>query len=278
MSSISNVGGASGAGAGARGGLTARSVLLSVLLGADPPRMPVRLLVQTTELFGISEGTTRTALSRMVAAGEVEAVMKDAAVRAYEITAGRLLERQARYTVSRRGRTHAWHDEWIQAVVGAEGRRTAADRAALRAMLDAARLAELREGLWLRPDNLDELPPTGTGELVGSRELQWFRTVPDGDPVSLAARLWDLPGWARAADDLRRRIDTLLAPLEAGDRRPLADGFVLSAAVLRHLQTDPLLPAELLPARWPGDALRHEYDRYDAAWRAVLQDWFRQHQ
>ena len=31
---------------------------------------PVGLLVRTTDLFGISEGTTRTALSRMVAAGE----------------------------------------------------------------------------------------------------------------------------------------------------------------------------------------------------------------
>lgn len=56
--------------AGART-LTARSVLLSVLLGTDPPRLPVGLLVRTTELFGIAEGTTRTALSRMVATGEL---------------------------------------------------------------------------------------------------------------------------------------------------------------------------------------------------------------
>jgi phenylacetic acid degradation operon negative regulatory protein len=45
--------------------------------------------------------------------------------------------------------------------------------------------------------------------------------------------------------------------------------------VLRHLQADPLLPAELLPARWPGSALRADYDRYDAAYRSTLRAWFR---
>ena len=59
------------------------------------------------------------------------------------------------------------------------------------------------------------------------------------------------------------------------DTRALAPGFVMSAAVLRHFQADPLLPSELLPARWPGAALRDEYDRFDAAYRAVLREWFR---
>jgi DNA-binding transcriptional regulator PaaX len=44
--------------------------------------------------------------------------------------------------------------------------------------------------------------------------------------------------------------------------------------VLRHFVADPLLPRELLPRRWPGDALRGDYDRYDAAYRAVLSHWY----
>ena len=38
----------------------------------------------------------------------------------------------------------------------------------------------------------------------------------------------------------------------------------------------PLLfpPPELLPQDWPGPALREQYDRYDAAYRATLRDWF----
>ena len=49
----------------------ARSLVLSVLLGLEPPVLPVRSLVAVGELFGIAPGTMRTALSRMVAAGEL---------------------------------------------------------------------------------------------------------------------------------------------------------------------------------------------------------------
>src|SRR5579862_9666620 len=75
--------------------LTARSVVASTLLGVEPPRLPTRLLVRSGELFGISQGTTRVALSRMVAAGEL--VVEG---NAHEL-AGRLLERQARQQASR---------------------------------------------------------------------------------------------------------------------------------------------------------------------------------
>ena len=99
MSMIRNT----GRGTSARWPLTARSVLLSVLLGSDPPRLPVLLLVRTTGLFGIAEGTTRTALSRMAAAGEVQALGG-----AYELSAPRLLARQARQSASRTGATLPW--------------------------------------------------------------------------------------------------------------------------------------------------------------------------
>ncbi|HEY9555896.1 MAG TPA: PaaX family transcriptional regulator C-terminal domain-containing protein, partial [Acidimicrobiales bacterium] len=76
------------------------------------------------------------------------------------------------------------------------------------------------------------------------------------------------------ADELRTEMADLLPELEAGDDSALADGFVTSAGVLRHLQADPLLPPELLPQGWPGDALRSEYDRYDATYRSSLRAWF----
>ena len=85
-----------------RKSLSARSVLLSVLLGSDPPRLPVQLLVRTTELFGISEGTTRTALSRMAAAGEVVAEGGR-----YALAADRLVARGRRQRTSREASHHA---------------------------------------------------------------------------------------------------------------------------------------------------------------------------
>jgi phenylacetic acid degradation operon negative regulatory protein len=244
--------------------LTARSVLLSVLLGSDPPRLPVLLLVRTAGLFGIAEGTTRTALSRMSAAGEVRA-----ADGGYELVSDALLSRQARQTASRAGHTRPWSSQWTQAVIGADGRRAAGDRASLRDALRRARLAELRGGVWLRPDNLDDAPPT-------LADTHWFITTPSGDAAELAARLWDLRGWNAGADDLRERMSRLIGPLEGGDRSALADGFVLSAAVLRHLQADPLLPEALLPDDWSGTSLRGDYAGYDRAYRSVLVDWFRE--
>lgn len=245
-----------------RAPLTARSVIASTLLGVDPPRLPSRVLVRSGELFGIAEGTTRVALSRMVAAGELRS-----GDGAYHLS-GRLLERQARQAVSRAAATTGWDGTWRLAVVTAE-RRPAAERAELRDAMRDLRMAELREGVWLRPDNL---AARALPEVAG--RCLWLAATPEG-PATLAASVWDLAGWARHAQRLRTEMDDVFADLDAGRTDALAPAFVLSAAVLRHFQADPLLPAELLPDGWPGAALRVEYDRYDAAFLAVWRAWFR---
>jgi phenylacetic acid degradation operon negative regulatory protein len=246
--------------------LTARSVLASVLLGTDPPWLPTPLLVRTAALFGISEGSTRTALSRLVASGE--AVAERGGYR----LAGRLVARQARQAASRRPATLEWDGTWEMATVEGEGSRAAADRAALREAMRILRMAELREGLWARPHNLPD-DRSAEAATVARRWCRWW-TGATADPAPAPAELWDLDGWVAEAADLRAQMTELSAALEAGDADALADGFVTSAAVLRHLQADPLLPASLLPAGWPGDALRADYDRFDDAYRAVLRAWF----
>jgi phenylacetic acid degradation operon negative regulatory protein len=245
--------------------LTARSVLASVLLGTDPPWLPTPRLVRTAELFGISEGTARTALSRMVAAGE--AVGEAAGYR----LVGRLVARQDRQTASRRAETLPWDGTWELAVVAGDGRRSAADRAALRDALRQLRLAELREGVWGRPDNLDPARAPDARTVAEDWCRRWRGARPEVEPD--LDGLWGLSGWADDAHDLLDQMAGLRPSLDAGDHRPLAEGFVTSAAVLRHLQADPLLPAPLRPAGWPGDELRRAYDAYDAAYRAVLRDW-----
>jgi phenylacetic acid degradation operon negative regulatory protein len=236
-------------------------VILSVLLGTDPPRLPTQLLVRTTELFGIAEGTTRTALSRMVAAGDLVA-----ADGRYALAPGPLVARQARQAASRAAATRAWTPgRWRMAILGADGARAREERAEVRAALAGARLAELREGVWLRPDNLD------VAAVPGARA---FVAEPEGDEAALAASLWDLDGWTKEAADLRAQMGALVGRLEGGDTGALRDGFVLSAAVLRQFQHDPLLPGALLPAGWPGAELRADYDRYDRAYRSVLATWF----
>ncbi|MBW3669742.1 MAG: PaaX domain-containing protein, C- domain protein [Actinobacteria bacterium] len=236
-----------------RNGFSARSVVASTLLGAKPPVLPVRVLVRSAGLFGIAEGTVRVALSRMVAAGEL--TQDDDGP--YRLT-GHLLERQVRQEAGRRPRLRRWSGRWTTAVVVATG-RAAADRAALRSRLARQRMGELREGVWLRPDNL---------AVPADDECLWGAWRPDADPVALARSLWDVDGWAADADVLRTRLAGWTA--DAG----LAAGFVLSADVLRHFNADPLLPAELLPPSWPGDGLRADYEAFDAeflrVWRSFM--------
>jgi phenylacetic acid degradation operon negative regulatory protein len=221
--------------------LTARSAVLSTLLGAHPPRLPARSLVRVGELFGIAEGTIRVALSRMVAAGDLTQVNGD-----YQLTR-RLRDRQARQDQSRSPSTVSWTGEWEIAVV-TTARRSPTERLTFRTAMTELRLAELREGTWLRPDNLVREWPAPVADQVT------FLTGRPGSSDELATTLWDLDGWAARA----RELESAMA--EATD---LASTFILAAAVLRHFLADPLLPPELLPPDWPGDRLRTRYEGFD---------------
>ncbi|GAA5075995.1 PaaX family transcriptional regulator C-terminal domain-containing protein [Streptomyces similanensis] len=221
--------------------LSARSVVLSLLLGAHPPELPVRDLLRAVEPFGIGGSTLRAALSRMVAAGDLRR-----ADGVYGI-GDRLLERQRRQDAAVHPRTRDWTGEWEMAVVTATGRGPA-ERAGLRTGLTALRLAELREGVWLRPANLRRPWPDGLDDVV-----RRFTARPDEPGEDLAARLWPLDAWAATAR-------ALLAHAARADRP--ADRFTALAAVVRHLLADPVLPAPLLPARWPGPELRAAYAAY----------------
>jgi len=230
-------------------------VLASALLGESPPTLPVRRLVRIAALFGINENRARVALSRMVASGEV---LGDGAG-TYTLT-GRLAERAARLAVSRTGTTAPFDGTWHVVVVTATG-DAPATRRERRASLRAARLGELRDGTWLRPTNLEVVLDDAT-----SASAVLFTSVPRVDPAALAASVFDLAGWARRAEQLCDELDTI----GLDGPRALAEGFERDAEVLRHLQRDPLVPLELLPADWPGAALRERFDAFDAAYRHLL--------
>jgi phenylacetic acid degradation operon negative regulatory protein len=247
--------------------LTARSVIASTLLGVSPPELPTPSLVASAELLGVTAGTARVAMSRMVAAGELEPTGDG-----YRL-AGHLLDRQARQAQSRIGTPQTWDGSWRTALIPAEA-RPAADRAALRRAMTALRYGLLRDGVWLRPANL----PLGT--LAGAEAVAAGRFVAltgpldaSIDPVVLARSLWDLDGWASDATALAAELVPLQTRLDDDDPTALADGFIVSAAVLRHLQADPLLPRDLLPTDWPGTTLRAQEEHFDQTFKAVLRTW-----
>lgn len=232
--------------------LTARSVILSVLLGTHPPHLPVRTLVRTAELFGITEGTTRVALSRLCSDGDVEA-----ADRGYRLTS-RLLARQRRQDEGHHPETHEWDGLW-EIAIAAPHLRSAAERIALGNDLAGLRLAELRQGVWMRPANLKRDWP----QELEQRSLRFTATTSFAVPSApqLAASLWDLEGWSRRASDL-------LTALHASSDR--AQRFMVATAMVRHFADDPVLPEELLPPDWPGADLRRAYADYEVELSEML--------
>jgi phenylacetic acid degradation operon negative regulatory protein len=249
-------------------GLDARSLALSALLGTHPPVLPGKALVALAELFGIAGGTMRTALSRAVARGEI-----DADAGRYRLT-GRLLDRQRAQDTGRRAPDRPWHGAW-HVVVTIDDRRTLAERRRFRSLMADHRVAELRPDIWMRPANLD--PPSLEPPNVAGLCVVTTGPIGSADPAALVGRLWDLDAIARSARTLDTRlVDVVGASASTGDDdpTPIPGLFVLAAEVVRFLRSEPLLPAALLPPTWPVDQLRARYDAAEVALQRRLATFF----
>ena len=239
--------------------LTPRSIVLSVLLGSHPPRMPVGRILEFTSLFDLADGTVRTALSRMVAAGDL--INDDGIYR----LAGRLVERQAQQDAGRRHPPSDWdHTWWMVAVLS--DRRTMAERRAFRAWAIGARLAELRPDLWLRPANLDI--PTDLPHVLITRG-----SMISGAQQQLVAHLWDLDALRARSNVNRLALDAAAARLGDPDDRSLADAFTALAAAQQFLRVEPQLPANLTP-HTIGDDVRMRYAEVVEVFQARLAQFF----
>lgn len=239
--------------------LSPRSIVLSVLLGSHPPRMPVGRILEFTSLFDLADGAVRTALSRMVAAGDLVNHDSD-----YQLS-DRLLERQTQQDAGRAEPPPSWDGTWWTVAV-VRDRRSMAERRAFRAGAIGSRLGELRPDVWLRPANID-IATTLADALITRGPMVV------GDGRRLVAQLWDL-------DDLRSRstahehaLDAAFRRLHERDDRALADAFVVLAAAQRFLRVEPQLPHELIPSSHPP-AVRARYAEAVEAFRTRLGQFF----
>ena len=250
--------------------LSARSVLASALLGSDQGRLTVAELVAVASQFGISAGATRTCLWRMVSNGELTGDEGSYAL------AGRLLERRERVDEASRidDAARGWDGTWELAVVSLE-RRSASDRVELRKAAVALHLAELREGVWIRPDNLDPQRFPTFREVLDQQCIHFHGAATDITADKVRS-LFSLGEWA---DDAGVLIDAMDAALNGSKRDESTESFTyefaLSIAVVRHLQLDPLLPVELTGDHWPGHTLRSTYRRFDFAFKQRMSSAFR---
>lgn len=234
----------------------ARSLVLSVLLGLPTPRLTTRSLMQLGDLFDLAPGTVRTALSRMVAAGEL---VTDGG--AYEL-GGRLLERKEAQDIGRRPPDDAWDGAWWIVAVTAPN-RTITARREFRTQMVNARMGELRPDTWLRPANL-------SGPHV-KRDVVVLRGERSGDdPLELVGRLWDLPSIADRCRMLLDELDSADRGIAEGEMAAIPAAMLRAAAVVRFLREEPLLPRSLTPTEWPVEELRDRYRTFDRQFGCIL--------
>jgi phenylacetic acid degradation operon negative regulatory protein len=248
--------------------LTPRSLIASLLLRTPAATMRGGRLVQWCALFGVADGTTRVALSRMVERGELEA--RDGR---YAL-AGRVEHRRAAQDWSLEPVLARWRGDWRVAVVISRS-RDAGERAALRDAMRRMRYRELREGAWTRPDNLPRASAPVESWTVADAQCEWWSGRPDRDGAELAARLFDEEAWPERARSITQSLHAATRALDSDDEPSIADAFVTGAASLAHLRADPLLPRELTADAAAAGELRAAYGAYEAAFSGALRSWFR---
>ncbi len=228
-----------------------RHLVLNLLLGAPGRRLAAREAVAACALFGIRENAARVTLTRLSAAGMVEATGRGE----YHLgpAAARLADEVAAWRHAE-GRVRDWHGGWVVAHVGDLAR---SDRAALRIRDRALGLLGLRaldRGLFVRPDNLaggvgavrERLAKLG----LGSEAAVFVAREFDAAREQRAASLWNDASLSRGYRETGTRLEAWLAradslPIETAAR----ESFLLGNEAIRQWVFDPLLPAPLVDPR-----------------------------
>ncbi|GGC54769.1 phenylacetic acid degradation operon negative regulatory protein PaaX [Chelatococcus reniformis] len=225
------------------------SIIITVYGDAIVPRggsVWLGTLLAFFKALGVGEGVVRTAMSRLASDGWLERrkVGRNSFYRLAD--KGRATFAEAtRHIYGARPRPFAGHFDLALLGNGAER--------AVRAALEEAGFGTPAPGVWVALAGQPLPAPADAAlRLEVHGELDTLRR--------LAARSWPL---AATADAYRRFVATF-APMRAalGRDAALTDADALVARVLliheyrRVVLRDPLLPADVLPADWPGETAR----------------------
>lgn len=204
-------------------------------------------LVRLVEPLRISAPAVRTAVSRMARQGWLEPLRLPGGA-GYRLTPRAVQRlREAADRIYRRD-TPPWDGRWHVVVVERVRQRAARER--LRSALGYLGYACLEGSTWISPRPSTELDAVLIAEHIGADR---FDASYDGDARRLAARAWDIDGLARGYREwLTRASDIVSARRGIDDEEVFAMRSELVHEWRKFLFVDPGLPAELLPARWPG--------------------------
>ncbi len=257
--------------------LSARELVIDFLSNRAPREMSVRLIVDSAAALGFTQQSIRMALTRIVEDG----VAISAARGLYKLApSGETMRLEVRKWRNILNLTQRWSGAWI-AVHDAHIRRS--DRAALRRHERALRLrgfADLSTGLRVRPANLRDPLDGLRNQLraLGLHDEAIVATLGDLDhhAQARAMKLWNTAqlidsyeGLTRALGESTGRVQHLKLEDAAGET------LVLGRSVLHHINLDPLLPEELMPAE-PLRRLVHDMITYDDTARQIWRRFMRE--
>lgn len=234
-------------------------LLLTSLLGDfwywRDEHIPSTALVRLLAEFGITADGARAAMRRLVARGLLT-VARSGRTTAYGIP-----PRTSEVIVQRTHRMLAfgasapeWDGTWtvVAFSVPEQDREV---RTALRARLRVLRFAALYDGLWVSPHDSTAAVREVLDELgIGTATVLRCTEGPGGPAGGSPRAAFDLGPLAAEYRDFAERYEPLLAEVEAGRLGP-ADALRLRTRLRVDWrpfpETDPDLPAELLPPDWP---------------------------
>jgi phenylacetic acid degradation operon negative regulatory protein len=223
--------------------------------------------------LGVEEKTTRQALMRTAASGWLAAEKAGRRTR-WRLTASarKMLTEGAERIYSFTGPAESWDGRWllVYARIPESDRRA---RHVVRSRLSWAGFGSLGAGLWISPHPDREDEATGVLREAGvAADAHVFVARRSGlaDVQAMVAAAWDL---GAIEEQYEAFIEEFRATTPAD---VLARQVELVHAWRRFPAVDPLLPRELLPARWSGlKAARLFADRHQLWSEGAEQEWKR---
>lgn len=221
-------------------------------------------LVRWLALFGIAERNTRTAVTRLVNEGWLE---RTPVGRRSDLMLGELGRHRTREAERRiyAPAPRPWKDTWSLVLLGHCG-LAAAERDRVARELGLLGFGELSPGTFAHPSaDLEELELVLHENGLGARAVVLAATSrrvgiakPETALGEVVANAWDLDDLASQYSAFSRRFGALGTRLARGAEPQLA--FCIRVLAIheyrRIVLRDPGLPAELLPADWPGARAR----------------------
>jgi phenylacetic acid degradation operon negative regulatory protein len=249
-------------------------LLLTSLLGDfwywREEHVPSAALIRLLAEFGITADGARAAMRRLAARGLLTVARTGRTTRygIPERTAEVIVERTHRMLSFGATAPH-WDGMWT--VVAFSVPEHARDvRSALRAQLRVLRFAALFDGVWVCPHDRVDAAREVLSELAVTSATVLRATEPPGGPgPSGPTAAFDLEPLAKEYRAFVERYQPLLAQVEEGRIGP-ADALRLRTGLRvdwrRFPETDPALPAELLPAGWAGARAAALFGELHARW------------